>query len=390
MEKLSIYFEPLNIEQGLIDESPDAKPLKSHTVFNTGVFPDLRDAEIVVFGVEEGRGNPEHSLEYGVNKIRDQFYRLFPKEWPDLRLVDLGNIKPGLEKNDTYHAVTEVVSELVKIGKLPIILGGEQDIAYASYLAYEKLEQTVNLVSIDAKLDIGDSEGDINCFNYISKILMHQPNYLFNYSNLGHQTYLTNPKYIELMRELFFDCLRVGEIQADISLAEPVLRNADLLSVDLGVLRSSEFSSSFDVGPNGLYGPELCQLMFYAGMSDKLTSIGIFGYISSYDQRNIDAKLIAQALWCFLDGYYNRREDYPVGDKKDYTRFQVVLTDIDHEVAFYKSPRSGRWWLEVPYPANKRVMFERHHLVPCSYDVYEQATRNEVPDLWWRTYQKLS
>jgi len=28
--------------------------------------------------------------------------------------------------------------------------------------------------------------------------------------------------------------------------------------------------------------------------------------------------------------------------------------------------------------------------VPCRYDDYKMAVSGELPDLWWRTYQKLS
>jgi hypothetical protein len=46
--------------------------------------------------------------------------------------------------------------------------------------------------------------------------------------------------------------------------------------------------------------------------------------------------------------------------------------------------------MEVPYPPQKGVQFERHHLVPCEATDYESAMKNELPDLWWKTYQKLS
>jgi hypothetical protein len=34
-------------------------------------------------------------------------------------------------------------------------------------------------------------------------------------------------------------------------------------------------------------------------------------------------------------------------------------------------------------------MYERHHMVPCDSRDYELAMQNEMPDLWWKTYQKL-
>ena len=76
--------------------------------------------------------------------------------------------------------------------------------------------------------------------------------------------------------ELYFDYLRLGELQNSISKSEPILRNTDLLSVDLSSIRNSEFKSSYNSHTNGFFGNELCQMMKYAGISDKISSIGFY------------------------------------------------------------------------------------------------------------------
>jgi len=43
----------------------------------------------------------------------------------------------------------------------------------------------------------------------------------------------------------------------------------------------------------------------------------------------------------------------------------------------------------VPYPAGGSAN-ERFHLVPCLYEDYKTAVAGEMPDLWWRTFQKLN
>jgi hypothetical protein len=45
--------------------------------------------------------------------------------------------------------------------------------------------------------------------------------------------------------------------------------------------------------------------------------------------------------------------------------------------------------MEVPHPSTMDSKYERHHLIPCNHDDYELALKNELPDLWWRTFQKL-
>ena len=108
------------------------------------------------------------------------------------------------------------------------------------------------------------------------------------------------------------------------------------------------------------------------------------------DNRNQTSHLVAQMIWYFIDGFYSRKKDFPIGDKTDYTKYRVILQEQKHELVFYKSNKSERWWMEVPYPPNKRIKYERHHLVPCSYSDYQTACNEDMPDRWWQTFQKLS
>ena len=51
---------------------------------------------------------------------------------------------------------------------------------------------------------------------------------------------------------------------------------------------------------------------------------------------------------------------------------------------------SDRWWMEVPYPNKTSSKYDRHVMIPCSYDEYLESLNNVLPELWWRTYEKLT
>jgi hypothetical protein len=131
-------------------------------------------------------------------------------------------------------------------------------------------------------------------------------------------------------------------------------------------------------------------MMRYAGMNDKLSSVGIYEINPEFDQHGKTANLGAQMIWCFMDGFYNRKSDYPSRTSTDYVKFHVVLQEEKYEINFFKSKKSDRWWMEIPYPPTNGLKFERHTLLPCSYKDYEMAVNNEIPDRWWQTYQKLA
>ncbi len=130
--------------------------------------------------------------------------------------------------------------------------------------------------------------------------------------------------------------------------------------------------------------------MRYAGLSDKLTSLGLFNFAPGGEGYSSDINLLSQMIWYFIEGYSLRKKDYPIGSKSTYLKYRVNIDDFKDEIIFYKSNKSSRWWLEVPYPKVKGIKLQRHLLVPCNYEDYENALLNELPDLWLRTYKKLS
>ncbi|MGE0567784.1 MAG: formimidoylglutamase [Bacteroidia bacterium] len=390
MSDINHFFSPVSLDNFDMD---DYKPsqlgniIKIHA--NEDEFPDIEDCHMVLLGVNESRNSEENGgCEGAADEVRKYLYSLYSGPF-NLKMADLGNIEPGHEVEDTYFALRSCIDVLVRKNIIPLIIGGSQDLSFAQFLGYKDLEQTINVVSIDSKFDIGDPEAPITNHSYLGKIILHQPNYLFNYSNIGYQTYLVDAEGLGMMERLFFDVYRLGQIRDKIEDSEPIIRQADMLSFDMSVIKHSDSPAYPNPSPNGLYSEEVCQMMRYAGMSDKLSSIGFYEMNPVFDERGQSAHLLAQMIWCFIDGYYSRKNDYPSRTNQEYLRFHVVLED-KYEINFYKSRKSDRWWMEVPYPPHKGVQFERHTLIPCSQKDYDLAMKSEIPDRWWQTYQKLS
>ncbi len=385
------YFTPINSKSfnqaAQYPEKSYGKLINAY--IQEGDFPSLENIQLAIIGVEEDRkALNNEGCGLAPDYIRENLYKLFQGNYTT-KIADLGNIRKGNTIDDSYYAVSDVVSQLLKKNIIPIIIGGGQDITYCNYLAYQKLEQTINIVAVDSCFDIGDGEKELNSQSYLSKIILHKPNILFNFSNVGYQTYFVEQNSIDLMDKLFFDSHRLGQVRAKMEDVEPIVRNADVVSFDISSVRQSDAPGNGNASPNGFYGEEACQIARYAGLSDKLSSIGFYEINPAFDTNKQTAHLVAQMIWYFIDGFYNRKQDYPIIDKSEYTKYRVSIKDHEHEIIFYKSNKSDRWWMDVPYPLNHQLKFERHHMVPCSYSDYETACRDEMPDKWWQTYQKL-
>lgn len=383
---ISLYFEALDYRNDDFSTGKWGKKVQFH---NEQEYPSLEKVDIVIIGVEEDRYTYNNEgCAKAPDVVRKYLYDLYCYN-DNIRLADLGNIKQGNSVQDTYFAISNVVFELVKKGVVPVIIGGSQDLTYANYKAYENLEQVVNLVTIDNRFDIGgDANSELNSSNYLNGILLHQPNYLFNYSNIGYQTYFVEPDVLNLMDQLCFDSLRLGKIRSDIKTVEPLVRNADILSFDVGAIKASEAPGNRNATPNGLLSDECCQITRYAGMSDKLTSIGFYELNPEIDNGQT-AHLVAQMIWYFIDGFMNRKNDFPSDKEKNYLKYRVNISEEEEDIVFFKSLKTDRWWINVPYPVSKGNRYKRHQMVPCSYVDYLEACEDQMPDLWLKTYRKF-
>lgn len=384
MKDFSIFLTPVSSEnQAIYAENP--KTLGAKVEFYKGE-EITKKFKVAFLGVKESRGTEVVSVKETPDSVRKQLYKLFPGS--NVSSIDLGNIEAGESQTDTFFALAEVMSQLIKKDIIPVVIGGSQELTLGMYKAFEKLELIINLTTIDRKIDF-QSINETNTNSYLKDILLAKPNYLFNYSNLGSQSYYLDPDNMHMMHKLFFETKRLGELQSNMELAEPILRNSNMVSFDLNSIRQSEVPGTSFASPNGFFGNEACQIARYAGISDKLNAIGFFEMTPEYDIHSQTAQLVAQMIWYFLDGIANRKNESPISNSKYYTNYKVVISNAEEELTFIKSQKSGRWWMKIPYPPSKKRKYERHHLVPCSYLDYEVALRDEMPDLWINTYNRI-
>ena len=272
---------------------------------------------------------------------------------------------------------------------LPIVIGASQDMTFPMYQVFEPTGKLVNIAAIDPLFDIGDDKDPLNSHSYLSHIILHQPNFLFNFTNIGYQSYLVDKETIDLMKDLLFDVYRLGNIRQDIEETEPLIRNANILSVDMNAFRAADAPGVKNALPNGFDGEEGCRMTRYAGMSFKLSAIGFFEYNPHYDVNNRTANLIAEMIWYFIEGFSNRQDDTPNIDSTDFKRYNVQIGDGPENIIFLCHKTTGKWWIDLSFMRSGDERYERHHFIPCSKKDYDQAMRNELPDKWWQFCQKL-
>lgn len=331
---------------------------------------DWETADIILLGCGATYGATKEVSEWnsGPDAIREALYQMY--DWhPSIKVADLGNVIQGATPSDTRAALRTVLKEIEAAGKIAVLIGGSHDLMLQQYEVFEQAESTIEIANVDRFIDLDDSEG-LSEYNFLMQLLTRQPNFVNHYSQLGFQSYDVHPNVLETLDKLSFDCCRLGRLRESLEEMEPVFRHCNLIGIDLQVLRYAEAPFLKDASPNGLFGDELCQLARYAGMSSRLSSLGIFGYYPDRDPQKTGAKLVAQMLWYFVDGYRMRKQEASLRDMDNFVSYYVPISGVD--TLFLKSKRTGRWWMQLP-----DLTF-----VPCSYKDYLTAGSNEIPDRW--------
>jgi arginase family enzyme len=348
-------------------------------------IPDLEGVNVAILGVLENRNDINYiGEEFQLNEIRKSFYSLFPGSWNTV-IADLGDINRGESVEDTYFALKTTIAILIKKNIIPIIIGGTQDLTYSNYRAYDTIMPMVNIVNVDCKFDLGDSTKPIKNDSFVGKIILDQPYNLFNYATIGFQTYFNSQEEKDLMDSLYFESYRLGTVSKDITIVEPVMRDANIVSIDLSSVKGAEVSLNQKFSPNGLDGKEICAIARYAGISNKVSSFGIYEYKPSKDDE-ITSMLVSQILWYFIEGVNFRVKDDDFSDDRSYQKF-ITLVD-SQELVFYKSNKTGRWWIEIPFLTEINNKLKRHTLLPCMHQDYLDACNNKVPERWYKAFQK--
>ncbi len=383
---LNLFFTP--VDEALTDEVGSISSFCRNITVNTHKVPDLQGFDLALIGLTEKRGSGKNKgVGQAADEIRKKLYRL-KRGSGAYHIIDLGNLNNGVELEETYGRLQEVCEYLISRDILPVIMGGSHDLTLGQFYGYQGLEKLISVLNVDALLDLNE-EGEPN-ETHLHKMLVHEPNYLFNYSHLAYQTYLIETTSIEVLERLYFETYRVGMLRTRIEDMEPVIREADMLTFDITAIRSSDAPGNANAQPFGLTGEEACQICWYAGLNDKLSSVGFYEYNPALDDDSKKtAAVVATMIWYFVEGFYHRQHE---GDfrSNDYLRYVVDMPGNEPaSIVFYKSKLSDKWWLEIPAANGKRA-FGRNSLVPCSYNDFKTASNGEVPDRYINAVARLS
>jgi formiminoglutamase len=374
---LKLFLDP--VSESCLDDSLGVDSFQNAIFVNTEVSYELEGIDIAILGITDYRGVTDNLINSDApDLIRNKLYHLSKTSGRN-RILDLGNLRNGPTIDDTRLRLKEVVNHLLTHGIFPVIVGGSHDLDVGQYAGYDGLDKLVTLLNVDSRIDFNPEAPP--CRSHTSKILRYDPNYLFNYIHMGYQGYLVPGSELEMLQKLNFESYRLGDIREDLEELEPIIRDADLVSFDASAIQSIYCPNVVSPNVFGLTGEEACQICWYAGLNDKLSSFGIYDFFPDKNVQDPNtAMVIATMIWYLIEGFYNRKGDRNMLTN-DYLVYEVALGGNPDSIRFYKSKLSEKWWMEVPDDEETSV-FLRKKMIACSYSDYEMATSGEVPQRW--------
>lgn len=266
----------------------------------------------------------------------------FKDHFSRLALSDLGCYENRLTPNDA----NDLVIEARQSGIIPVMVGVFPDFYQNGYT------QSDNMVCISSSVP------DANFGHGIGFI--------------GYQRHLVPHQVVQEIESFNYGCMSLGKLRSHPSIVEPVMRNTEVLYVNMNSVRKADAPGISGCLPSGLNSEEFCQLMKYAGASSQLKAV----FIDLNEGSNLsesETTLIAEGIWYMMEGLNMFYNDHP-SLSGDFSSFIVHHPQYDDDIEFIRNEKTSRWWIIKTGDDTNRTY------LACANEEYHQSVNGEMPD----------
>ncbi|MDH3652459.1 MAG: hypothetical protein OEQ53_22400, partial [Saprospiraceae bacterium] len=273
----------------------------------------------------------------------------------------------GTFRDQNLKSLIPIIKEAERSKTIPIVIGFDDQTLKSVFDGFQFLERLFSLCCVQ---DIAGTTDDLT-----PNLLELRDPYFYHMSLLGSQSHLMSQSFSETANGL--DQLRLGKLRTDISIAEPQIRNADILSMDLNALKYGDAPMQSRPSSVGLLSEEACQLTYYAGRSERNKLFCLYGIDTDHKVGTMEMGTLAALIWYYIHGLEFRRDTYPP-DLSGMTLFTVEPIDEGTQFLFYKDEAQQKWWLKVPVSAGN-TLATIFPLIACGYSDYATLVNEQTP-----------
>lgn len=268
----------------------------------------------------------------------------FHNHFRNISLVDAGDSL----QNDN-EIILEICKGVLSEGSTPVLLGLSPE--QSAWLA---AQENWNMYQVS---------------NRLRKMAVNDHDLLQQF--IAYQRHFSPLEEIYNTEEHAFNSVSLGKMRTYPTLLEPILRDAQLLHIDLNAMRAAETPHVEDAIPTGLNTEELCQLAKYAGMGDRLQCLCFYCH-NIVESNTPEASIIAETLWYFAEGLNMNTHDHP-DVSQDFSEFVIYSESMEDDLEFVRHNQTMKWWLRVKSDT-------RTNYLACSLEEYQATIDHELPE----------
>lgn len=273
------------------------------------------ESNIVILGCPQDDGVKRNGGRVGAafapNAIREQFYRLTPFGISH-NICDLGNLNLQNSLEETHEHLTNIVRKILEDRKKLIVLGGGNDISYASGKAMAEAFGARNWlgVNVDSHFDVRAEvmRNSETPYRQLLEENLIRPDYLYE---IAFQPQFASPVYFRYLHSLGINLVSFEQIRsretADLELRELMrqkfIHHSQSLSAffgfDMHAVRSADAPGTSAPSPIGLRSGEFLNLVQFAAKLINTKIIEFTEVNPNFDIDNRTTKLVAFAMHVF-------------------------------------------------------------------------------------------
>lgn len=305
----------------------------------------------------------------GIMDMRNALYS-FKSFHDDFDFLDLGVLR---KSNDSF--VLPLFEEIFNSGVFPMLVTNDSSLNKSFMQALHNVYSSLHLTTIDDRFRCFPFQSSAE-FPYLDTFLSSDGETTEGRHIIGVQSHLVPFEGLTYCEEKGVSLHRLGQAKQNLKDLEPSIRHADICILEMSALKYTDFPSQIPKSPSGFSLEEICQLSRYAGLSDTLKGFSISGFDIKNTYNHLDAQALAQIIWYFLEGFNNKKGDFPV-NFDGMVEYLVEVKEHQELLIFWKSNRSGRWWVQIE---NTNASDENINLrlIPVSYQDYLDACEGEL------------
>lgn len=262
----------------------------------------------------------------------------------EAQVYDLGDLR----KLDPDFVIGPLL-ELISSGICPVVVGAQGSLIKSLSRVFSHLRTPFHPVVVHECIP-----------EYLDTI--HYPSFV-----MGVQQHLLStqiPGHIQTMH--------LSQVRNTMGEAETQIRDSNCMIFDLTSMTMVDMPAQKSHSSSGFCTEEACMLMRFASLHQDTKAVLICGHDPMSLELDRSANTTAQLIWYFLEGFSQCITEDPLSNS-NITSYSLHLDAYDTSFKFYKSERTGRWWVQI-LSGSKEPIF------PCTYKDYQSATTGIVSD----------